>query len=80
MLDEKPEYAKDIDPLKVSLGFCIAITLFLFFVLIAGGGQVNHRFNTRNVSAFLADCQGRTLQAIWMVVAVGVLEDLRGHA
>jgi hypothetical protein len=32
MLDEKPEYAKDIDGLKVSLGFCIAITLFLFFV------------------------------------------------
>ncbi len=32
MLDEKPEYAKDIDPLKASLGFCIAITLFLFFV------------------------------------------------
>jgi hypothetical protein len=32
MLDEKPDYAKDIDPLKASLGFCIAITLFLFFV------------------------------------------------
>jgi hypothetical protein len=32
MLDEKPEYAKDIDPLKVLLGFCVAITLFLFFV------------------------------------------------
>ena len=32
MLDEKRDYAKDIDPLKASLGFCIAITLFLFFV------------------------------------------------
>ena len=29
---EKPEYTKDIDGLKVSLGFCIAITLFLFSV------------------------------------------------
>jgi hypothetical protein len=51
-----------------------------FSLLIVGGGQVNHRFNTRNVSAFLADCQSRTLQVIWMVAAVCVLKDLRRHA
>jgi hypothetical protein len=62
MLDEKPEYAKDIDPLKVSLGFCIAITLFLFFVPKDGGS-----------TSRLADSASTYVGLVTFALIVGIL-------
>jgi hypothetical protein len=38
---------------------------------MAGCGQVNHRFNTRKISAFLADGHCRALQEAGIEVATG---------
>ena len=48
-----------------------------FFVLIAGDSRVNHRFNPRNVPAFLTDSRRCSLQKVRVMVAVGFLQDLR---
>ena len=50
-----------------------------FFVLIGGCSRVNHRFNHRNVSTFLANSGCCPLQKVGVMVAVRFLQNLRRH-
>ena len=50
-----------------------------FFVLISVLGQVGHRFGHRNLPTLLADGGCSPMQVVGMVVAMGVLKDLRRH-
>src|SRR5581483_4081892 len=47
------------------------------FRLLLGTGQADHRFGHRNKSAFLADGGGCPSQVVRMMVAIGILKDLR---
>ena len=51
-----------------------------FFRLFSILGQADHRFDHRNIPTLLANRSRRALQIVGVMVAIGVLQDLRGHA